>query len=146
MLEQHPIYLGYYVNSGKELNPKESGCFRFVNNWGFFGCAGVLTVSIHCSCDCRCEFVVAMAFRNYMIQFTEGSGNKFAVTFMDNNARVDEKSYFGMIDGKNAQMAYLGCKRIKHNNVLFSIHMGSEYKAILDVKLEEPNTEHLKLK
>ena len=31
-----------------------------------------------------------------------------------------------MIDGENAQMAYLDSKRIKHNHVLFSIHMGTE--------------------
>ena len=143
MLKQHPTEHGYFVKNNNELDPikpKERALFRFEKSGGFYGCAGVLTLSLQCKCD-RCtderEFVVAIAFRNLMVQIAKKSKNKFAVKFMDENLEVNESTYGTMIDGENSQLASTGTMTKRYKHVTLSIHMGTEHNVLCDVKIEE---------
>ena len=145
MLKQHLSLHGHYVKRGKEIDlikPQEKGSFKYEKNKVFFGCAGVLALSMHCSCD-RCtgdsEFVAAIAFRNALITWKKKS-KKFAVEFMDKYLEVDKGTYRTIIEGKNSQLASFGFMKRKYKHVSLSIHMGTEDDAFCDVKVEE--TEH----
>ena len=107
-LYKHPTLHGYYIPHDedlKEIPPGKSGEFEFQKRRGFFGCSGVLLLSVHGG---KIEYEVAIAFRNSMVQIQRKAGCKFAVTFTNRKAYEKtngEKLYRKMMLGKREKFA-----------------------------------------
>ena len=98
---KHIAYQGRYKENHTEMDliqPQKYGSFYFETYYVFYGCSGVLALSVRGGHG-TCEFVVAIAIRNSMNQIRKISRSKFAATVLNESKEVNEETYCKLING-----------------------------------------------
>ena len=156
-LYKNPTLHGHYIPNGEEseeILQENSAEFAFEKRRGFFGCSGVLLLSV---LGGKIEYEVAIAFRNSMIQFRRKAGCKFAVTFTTSTEYEKlngEKLYREMMFRKRGKIAGKECHRRlaadgpdditneeDEEKIMVWIQMSCEDEAECYVEFLQPETE-----